>query len=95
MALSKGIEFTGTEILQTAAGDLVIGDKVVTVDCYIKVNTVNATKDEAVASVSFAGSFGTVRKTYKFDVSLEGANFIAQAYAHLKSLPEFAGATDC
>jgi hypothetical protein len=22
-------------------------------------------------------------------------NFIAQAYAHLKTLPEFAGATDC
>jgi len=26
---------------------------------------------------------------------LTGANPIAQAYAHIKTLPEFAGATDC
>jgi hypothetical protein len=26
---------------------------------------------------------------------LAGANPIAQAYAHLKTMPEFAGATDC
>lgn len=26
---------------------------------------------------------------------LDGANPLAQAYAHLKTLPEFAGATDC
>jgi hypothetical protein len=29
------------------------------------------------------------------DYDIEGANPIAQAYAHLKTLPEFAGATDC
>ena len=29
------------------------------------------------------------------DYDLNGANPIAQAYIHLKSLPEFAGATDC
>jgi len=27
--------------------------------------------------------------------NLEGANPIAQAYAHLKTLPDFAGAADC
>jgi len=27
--------------------------------------------------------------------AIDGANPIAQAYAHLKTLPEFAGATDC
>jgi len=32
---------------------------------------------------------------YEFIPSLEGQNFIAQAYGHLKTLPEFAGATDC
>ena len=30
-----------------------------------------------------------------FTPALEGKNFIAQAYEHLKTLPEFAGATDC
>ena len=29
------------------------------------------------------------------DYDIEGDNPIAQAYAHLKTLPEFAGATDC
>jgi len=32
--------------------------------------------------------------TYTFDVSLSGTNFIQQAYEHLKTLPEFAGAAD-
>jgi hypothetical protein len=32
---------------------------------------------------------------YSFAPDLNGKNFIAQAYEHLKTLPEFAGATDC
>jgi hypothetical protein len=35
------------------------------------------------------------RKVYEFTPNLEGANFIAQAYDHLKTLPEFSGAIDC
>jgi len=34
-------------------------------------------------------------KSYVCDYTLSGANPIAQAYAHLKTLPEFAGAADC
>jgi hypothetical protein len=30
-----------------------------------------------------------------FVPNMDGGNFIAQAYIHLKTLPEFAGATDC
>ena len=46
-------------------------------------------------------SYADVEKPACHDVAvvcaynLDGANPIAQAYAHLKSLPEFAGATDC
>jgi hypothetical protein len=32
---------------------------------------------------------------FSFVVQIEGRNFIAQAYDHLKTQPEFAGATDC
>ena len=32
---------------------------------------------------------------FNFVPNLEGQNFIAQAYEHLKTLPEFAGAEDC
>jgi hypothetical protein len=31
----------------------------------------------------------------KFVPALDGENFIAQAYAHLKSMPDFAKAQDC
>jgi len=33
--------------------------------------------------------------TCQFAPSMNGENFIAQAYAHLKTLPEFSGAEDC
>ena len=32
--------------------------------------------------------------TSDFEVSMDGGNFLAQAYAHLKTLPMFSGATD-
>lgn len=32
---------------------------------------------------------------YECSYDINGANPIAQAYAHLKTMPEFAGATDC
>lgn len=36
----------------------------------------------------------TVKKfNYCFVPNMDGGNFIAQAYAHLKTLPEFAGAS--
>jgi hypothetical protein len=34
-------------------------------------------------------------KKYSFVPSMNSENFVKQAYEHLKSLPEFAGATDC
>jgi hypothetical protein len=35
------------------------------------------------------------QESYHFIPSLEGKNFIAQAYDYLKTLPEFSDATDC
>ena len=35
------------------------------------------------------------RNDYYFDPDLTGGNFIQQAYNYLKTLPEFAGSTDC
>jgi len=34
-------------------------------------------------------------RAFHCDYDISGANPIAQAYQHLKTLPEFAGATDC
>jgi hypothetical protein len=33
--------------------------------------------------------------TKQFNLTLDGVNFVQQAYEHLKTLPEFADATDC
>jgi hypothetical protein len=35
------------------------------------------------------------RITTSFSPSLDGDNFVKQTYNHLKTLPEFTGATDC
>ena len=67
-------------------------------DCYFKVAEISATKNLAKATVhAMTKSDGDVidRKEYTFAPNLDGANFIAQAYEHLKTLPEFEGAIDC
>jgi len=68
------------------------------VDAYIKVRSVNLSKDAAQANVDIYKSNGGDRiiiKQYDFIVDLAGKNAIAQAYEHLKTLPEFAGAEEC
>jgi pyridoxine 5'-phosphate synthase PdxJ len=67
--------------------------------CYCKVERVSLVKTSGVAVVSMkAGATGKVyqQRQIQFSVDLESeVNPIAQAYAHLKTLPEFAGAVDC
>jgi hypothetical protein len=67
-------------------------------NCYFKVSQVSAAKEKAVATVhAMTESGGSVidRKDYTFVPTLDGANFIAQAYNHLKTLDDFASAVDC
>jgi len=63
---------------------------------YIKVESVNATKNEGTISVSFKNEDYVFQiKNFLFTPSMGSDNFIKQAYLHLKSLPEFADAVDC
>jgi hypothetical protein len=66
------------------------------VEAYIKVDTVQGTKNNILVQVDYLidGQF-IDKQTFAFVPSMDGGNFIKQAYAHLKTLPEFAGATDC
>lgn len=65
-------------------------------DCYIKVCKVDGNKNKAEAFVmSTLTDQASITKTYEFSPDMNGKNFIAQAYEHLKTLPEFAGAVDC
>jgi hypothetical protein len=72
-----------------------LGDQAVNVELYVKVNLVEATKEDGVAHllISTGGSAQMQRQNFK--INLDGKNFIAQAYDHLKTLPEFADAIDC
>jgi len=67
-------------------------------NAYVKIESINGTKNKIFAKVVYCKQKDGVkikRENFSFTPSLDGRNFIAQAYDHLKTLPEFAGATDC
>lgn len=67
-------------------------------DAYVKIEFLTVTKNNIVANVSIKKSkeSSILRVTkHEFAIDLDLANPIKQAYNHLKTLPEFAGATDC
>jgi len=69
-----------------------------TFTAYVRIDKVNGSKNAMNASVGFYkdNAEGELIKAegFAFTPTLD-SNFIAQAYAHLKTLPEFAGAIDC
>jgi hypothetical protein len=81
--LSKDIPLVGTvQVPSYCKVTFVVADK----------GTVEATM---VARKDAADGQVVTSQVFRFTPDLSGPNFIAQAYLHLKSLPEFAGATDC
>lgn len=93
MALNKQISLNGNVNLEDngigGVASVSVSDLV-----YIKVTNVNASKENAIAHVLFTSENITGERRYSFQVNLDGDNFIKQAYNHLKTLPEFSGATD-
>jgi hypothetical protein len=72
-------------------------------NAYLRVGSISGNKhhlDIAVhtfANKTMAAEGNSVIAVYKssFTPTENGKSWVAQAYDHLKSLPEFAGATDC
>lgn len=99
MALKKVITVSGTSFVSGV--DMVVKTgtaTATTAPLYIKVVAVLGDKASVRASVTFtdeAANEQLLCKDYNFAPSMDGGNFIAQAYNHLKTLPDFAGATDC
>jgi hypothetical protein len=86
MALQK-------DIIKTQVG---FTGSLVANDVYFKVASVSGGKEAMQALViGICGGSPICNESYSFTPDLSGANFIAQAYQYLKTLPEFAGATDC
>jgi len=97
MALTKTYRVAGTETTTTTEFG-VVSTKAVVVNlqnAYIKVETVNGSKELVTATV--VTKIGETAKTkfYYYKPNLDGSNFIKQSYEHLKTLPEFADASDC
>jgi hypothetical protein len=88
MALAKTLiktqnGFSGELILQNA---------------YCKIYEISGSKENINFSVGISAQKDSEKLDaafYSFVPKLDGQNFIAQAYIHLKTLPEYAGATDC
>ena len=97
MALRKIIEVEGKSVIQTSIGSIENGTQRLSFSAYIKVIRINGDKNELTADVNFAGDIAEFNKKYVLPVSVadNASNFIAQVYEYLKTLPEFANATDC
>lgn len=97
MALRKLIDVSGRNIVETTFGMIDNGVQQVSFTAYAKVVNISGDKNELTAIVHFKGETQQFNKHYKFSASTEfdSPNFIKQAYLHLKTLPEFAGAEDC
>jgi hypothetical protein len=95
MALRKIISFDGVVSVMTEHGPIPDGRKSVSLNAYVKVESVSANKNLAQAMVSFTDSAKAITKSYSFTPNMDGENFIKQAYDHLKILPEFSGAENC
>jgi len=67
-------------------------------NAYIKVKNVDCSKEKTTYTVSIKKSNDgmLVHNVYgNFNYDINGENPIKQAYLHIKTLPEFAGAIDC
>ena len=97
MALRKIIETEGTSTIQTSMGTIKNGTQRVSFSAYVKVASISGNKNSLLANINFKGDTQEFNKQYEVPVSVEAGsvNFIAQVYAHLKTLPEFAGSIDC
>lgn len=75
-----------------------LGKSITLNGAYIKISRVEGTKDNVLLVVSAqTQKDGELiwEKGFAFDPLSQEANIFASGYGHLKTLPEFAGATDC
>jgi hypothetical protein len=99
MALKKIISVSGKTTVQSNFGPIQLSDTSVELNCYCKVVSVDGGKDGADIKclMQDKAKGAAAIASYSFTPSVaDGAkNFIAQAYEHLKTLPEFTDAVDC
>lgn len=97
MALSMTMTVPGISRLETAFGSISRGDDQVSMNVVARVINISGDKNTMVAAVEFIDSDIRFVRQFSIPVSVEDGspNFIRQAYLHLKTLRDFADATDC
>ena len=89
MALSKTIQFKPSGFV----------DDITVSSAYHRVTTLSGNKHGINFKIDVLQTTESIEplytKQYSFAPQMDGGNFIKQAYDHLKTLPEFAGAVDC
>jgi hypothetical protein len=99
MAIKKALVISGVGFISSLDVVVKTGEATITTPLlYIKVESVSGDKANVQATVTFkddATDEQLMQKNYSFVPNMDSGNFIAQAYHYVKTLPEFAGATDC
>lgn len=99
MALRINIKAAGPATMHASSGPVKLPSMEIELDCYARVVSVSGGKDSCDIICMFTDEAHGVSfiRAHSFtpSVAADAENFIRQAYMHLKSLPEFAGATDC
>lgn len=97
MALRKIINVEGEAFVNTSAGQVSIGPQKTAFSAYCKIINLVCNKAAGQITVQCAGDNYKTNAQYFVPLSVEddAPNFIKQAYLHLKTLPDFEGATDC
>jgi hypothetical protein len=95
MALKINLSETAQTWAEVNGTRVSLGDQQINAELYVKVNLVEATKEDGLAHLLVSNNGFAQMQNRAFKINLNGKNFIAQAYDHLKTLPEFAGAIDC
>jgi hypothetical protein len=94
MALQKVFELTGEGKMVVEGITISTGPQTVTLDCYIKIETICGSKDTEVMNVSFTDGTRTFTRDYRLTPSMGNSNSFKEGYLYLKTLPEFADAVD-
>jgi hypothetical protein len=97
MALRKIIQVEGEAFLKSADNIVNLGPQKTAFSAYCKITNIAGNKERGRVTVECKADNYSVSKEYMvaFSVEDDAANFVKQAYLHLKTLPEWADATDC
>ena len=97
MALRKIMEVEGEAFVNTPTGQVSIGPQKTAFTAYCKIININGDKEKGRVTVECKGDNYKVNQYFvvPFSVDENAPNFIKQSYVYLKTLPEWAGASDC